>query len=118
MTRASRASERGMALALAIFALVVVGALVAGAFLAGHLEQRTGRSTLYAEQAADAAEAGAAVSLASWNALALNTLAAGTSAAFPPVALAGRNFYRPTVSRLNGQIFLVQSLGTRVNAAG
>ena len=113
MSTASRASERGMALALAIFALVVVGALVAGAFLAGHLEQRTGRSTLYAEQAADAAEAGAAETLASWDALDLNALAPGTTAAFPTVPLAGRSAYRPTVSRLNGQIFLVQSLGTQ-----
>ena len=118
MNPRSRASERGMALALAIFALIVVGALVAGAFLAGHLEQRTGRSTLYAEQAADAAEAGAAETIASWSALDLNSLAPGTTAAFPPVPLAGRSAYRSTVSRLNGQIFLVQSLGTRVNAGG
>lgn len=118
MSTVSRASERGMALALAIFALVVVGALVAGAFLAGHLEQRTGRSTLYAEQAADAAEAGAAETLASWDALGLNALAPGTTASLPTVPVAGRTAYRPTVSRLNGQIFLVQSLGTRVNAGG
>ena len=118
MSRSSRSSERGMALAIAIFALVVVGALVAGAFLAGHLEQRTGRSTLYAQQAADAAEAGAAETLASWDALDLNALAPGTTTAFPPVSLAGRSAYRSTVSRLNGQIFLVQSLGTRVNAGG
>jgi hypothetical protein len=96
----------------------VVGALVAGAFLAGHLEQRTGRSTLYAQQAADAAEAGAAETIASWDALDLNALAPGTSIALPPVSLAGRSAYRSTVSRLNGQIFLVQSLGTRVNAGG
>jgi hypothetical protein len=118
MKNPPRASERGMALAIAIFALVVVGALVAGAFLAGHLEQRTGRSTLYAEQAADAAEAGAAETLAAWDALDLNALAPGTTAAFPQVTLPGRSAYRPTVSRLNGQIFLVQSLGTRVNAGG
>ena len=42
------ADERGMALAVAIFALVVVGALVAGAFFAGNLEQRTGRNAVYA----------------------------------------------------------------------
>ena len=107
-----------MALALAIFALVVVGALVAGAFLAGHLEQRTGRSTLYGAQAADAAEAGAVETLASWDALDLNALVPGTVAAFPPVPFAGRSAYRTTVSRLNGQLFLVQSLGTRANANG
>jgi hypothetical protein len=107
-----------MALALAIFALVVVGALVAGAFLAGHLEQRTGRSSLYAEQAADAAEAGAAELLASWDAPTLNVLAPGSVAAFPATPLAGRASYRSTVTRLNEQLFLVQSHGTRVDASG
>lgn len=118
MNRTRRTSERGMALALAIFALVVVGALVAGAFLAGHLEQRTGRGTLYAAQAADAAEAGAAETLASWDAPTLNALAPGATAAFLPVPLGGRTAYRPTVTRLNGQLFLIQSLGTRANAEG
>lgn len=118
MTPAHRASERGMALALAIFALVVVGALVAGAFLAGNLEQRAGRGTLYSAQAADAAEAGAAETLAAWDTPTLNALAPGDTAAFPPVPLGGRTTYRPTVTRLNGQLFLIQSLGTRANAEG
>ncbi len=118
MNRPHRASERGMALALAIFALVVIGALVAGAFLAGHLEQRTGRSTLYAAQAADAAEAGAAETLAAWDATTLNALTPGDTAVFPPVPLGGRTSYRPAVTRLNGQLFLIQSLGTRANAEG
>lgn len=118
MSRDRRAGERGMALALAIFALVVVGALVAAAFVAGHLEQRTGRGTLYAAQAADAAEAGAAQTLADWDALGLNALAPGATIALPQVALAGRSVYKPTVSRLNDQLFLVRSLGSRGNAGG
>ena len=48
-------NERGMALAVAIFALVVIGALVAGAFYASTLEQRTGRNSMYAAEAAQAA---------------------------------------------------------------
>jgi hypothetical protein len=118
MRRVSRHDERGMALALAIFALVVVGALVAGAFLAGHLEQRTGRSTLYAEQAADAAEAGAAVTIAEWDAATLNALPPASTASFPAVPMPGRSSYRPTVTRLNDQLFLVKSLGARANASG
>ncbi len=118
MSRASRADERGMALALAIFALVVVGALVAGAFLAGHLEQRTGRSTLYAEQAADAAEAGAAMTIAEWDAATLNSLPPGGIVSPAAVTLAGKASYRSTVTRLNDQLFLVKSLGTRANAGG
>ena len=57
--RARRLSdERGIALAVAVFALVVIGALVAGTFFAGRLEQQTGRNTIYAAQAAEVAEAG------------------------------------------------------------
>src|SRR5919106_4115811 len=57
--RARRLSdERGIALAVAVFALVVIGALVAGTFFAGRLEQQTGRNTFMAAQAAEAAEAG------------------------------------------------------------
>ena len=44
--------ERGIALAVAIFALVVIGALVAGAFYAGRIEQQTGRNTFTAAQVA------------------------------------------------------------------
>ena len=52
--QASRVSnERGMALAVAIFALVVIGALVAGTFFAGRLEQQSGQNTFYASQAAE-----------------------------------------------------------------
>jgi Tfp pilus assembly protein PilX len=50
--------ERGIALAVAIFALVIIGALVAGTFYAARLEQLTGRNTFTAAQAAEAAEAG------------------------------------------------------------
>jgi Tfp pilus assembly protein PilX len=57
--RARRLSdERGIALAVAVFALVVIGALVAGTFFAGRLEQQTGSNTFMAAQAAEAAEAG------------------------------------------------------------
>ena len=51
------ANERGMALAVAIFALVVIGALVAGTFYAGRLEQQTGQNGFYAVQASEAAQA-------------------------------------------------------------
>ena len=53
-------NERGMALAVAIFALVVVGALVAGAFFAGTQEQRVGENSRRVTQSFGAAEAGPA----------------------------------------------------------
>jgi hypothetical protein len=109
-----------MALAVAIFALVVVAALVAMAFYAGRLEQRAGRNTMYAAQASDAAEAGAAVILGNWDQYALNNLAVGATVTEDSVRAggAGRSWYRQSVRRLNNELFLVQSLGSRTDAAG
>ena len=56
--RSRLSNERGVALAVAVFALVVIGALVAGIFFAGRVEQQSGRNTFYAAQAAEAADAG------------------------------------------------------------
>ena len=64
--------ERGMALAVAIFALVVVGALVAGAFFAGTQEQRVGENQRRVQQSFGVAEAGVTERLMSWNAAAMN----------------------------------------------
>ena len=115
--------ERGMALAVAIFALVVIGALVAGAFFAGHVEQQTGRNSLYAAQAADAAEAGNAAVISNWDQFNLNNLAVGDSSILTSTKLDGTagnmgSFYRQTVKRLNQDLFLVKSLGTRTGSGG
>jgi Tfp pilus assembly protein PilX len=114
--------ERGMALAVAIFALVVIGALVAGAFFAGNVEQQTGRNSLYAAQAADAAEAGAAVVMADWDQFNLNNLAVGETSLLTNTSTGStmlpRAYYERTVTRLNQDLFLVSSLGTRVDASG
>jgi len=109
--------ERGMALALAIFALVVIGALVAGAFFAGHLEQRTGRNTLYSAEAADAAERGVAGVVSDWDQFNLNNIAIGGTTSIGTTTV-GRTTYTQDVRRLNNDLFLVQSLGSRVDAAG
>jgi hypothetical protein len=58
--------ERGMALAIAIFALVVIGAMVAGAFFAGTQEQRVGENQRRVYQSFGAAEAGAQERVMSW----------------------------------------------------
>ena len=110
--------ERGMALAVAIFALVVIGALVAGAFFAGYQEQRTGRSSMYASAAAEAAEAGTAEVMADWDQFNLNSIPQGDSLVLPTTSLAGRTAYTPVVNRLNNDLFLIRSLGTRTDAAG
>lgn len=66
--------ERGIALAVAVFALVVIGALVAGTYFAGRIEQQTGRNTMYASQAAEAAEAGLGDAIAGQTAASLLAL--------------------------------------------
>ena len=59
--------ERGMALAVAIFALVVVGALVAGAFFAGTQEQRVGENQRRVQTSFGVAEAGAQERVLAWD---------------------------------------------------
>ena len=109
--------ERGMALAVAIFALVVIGALVAGAFFAGTLEQRTGRNTLYAAQAADAAEIGVSKVVSDWDQFNLNNTAIGATTALGTTTV-GSTTYDQNVTRLNNDLFLVKSLGKRLDASG
>jgi hypothetical protein len=59
--------ERGMALALAIVALVIVGALVAGAFFSATQEQRAGSNTRGGLQALGAAEEGGYEVIDNWS---------------------------------------------------
>lgn len=111
-------AERGMALPLALFALVLIAALVAAGFASAHLEQRIGRNTVYAVQAAGAAEAGAAAVVGGWEGYGLGLLAPGDSAVLPTVPLPGLAAYSPTVTRLNRELFLVRVAGVRGDADG
>ncbi len=99
--QASRVSnERGMALAVAIFALVVIGALVAGTFFAGRVEQQSGQNTFYASQASEAAEAAMAQTLA-------GSLGAATMLALPKLDNADRPVVR-VAGRTRGRHVLAQ----------
>src|SRR3989442_15079938 len=64
--------ERGMALAVAIFAMVVGGALVAGAFFAGTQEQRVGENQRRVQTSFGVAEAGAQERVLSWDPATMN----------------------------------------------
>lgn len=64
--------ERGMALAIAIFVLVVVGAMIAGAFFAGTQEQRVGENQRRVQAAFGVAEAGAQERVLSWDPTTMN----------------------------------------------
>jgi hypothetical protein len=121
--RARRVSdERGIALAVAVFALVVIGALVAGTFFAGRLEQQTGRNTFMAAQAAEAAEAGLNHAVATQTAAALLALPIDpdplNAEPLGKFAVGYQTSATRSVNRLTDKLFLVRSLGTRTTAAG
>jgi hypothetical protein len=107
-----------MALPLALLALVVITGLVAGAFAPALVEQRMARNVLYAVQAAGAAETGAAAVVGGWDAHGLSLLGPGQSRSLPGERLPGPSAYAPTVSRLNGELFLVRVEGVRSAADG
>ena len=115
--------ERGIALAVAVFALVVIGALVAGTFFAGRLELQTGRNTLMAAEAAEAAEAGLNEALAGQTATMLLALPidpdpADADTVLPHLAMGYNRSAVRTISRLTEHVFLLRSVGTRTDASG
>ncbi len=121
--RARRVSdERGIALAVAIFALVVIGALVAGTFYAGRLEQQTGRNTFVAAQVAEAAEAGLTEAIAGQTATALLAMGIDADPAggsdLPDLSVGGNITATRKINRLTENVFLVRSLATRNGPTG
>ena len=79
--------ERGIALAMAVFALVIIGVLVAGAFFSGRLEQRGGVNSVMATEAFEAAEGGLAYTINDgWQTSTFNALAVGASSVQPPAS--------------------------------
>lgn len=107
----SAQNERGIALALAIMALVVIGALVAGAFFVGMQEQQVGRNTIRLQQASAAAEEGAQLTLANWDAGVYNQLPVGDSTTFGGTLAGNAGWYRGAVVRLNTELFLIRAEG-------
>jgi hypothetical protein len=63
----ARRPRRGLALALALFGIVVVGAIVSGVVVAGTQEYRVARNQLLQERALAAAEYGLNMTVARWN---------------------------------------------------
>jgi hypothetical protein len=121
--RASPVSnERGIALAVAVFALVVIGALVAGTFFAGRLEQQTGQNSLFAMQASEVAEAGLTDAVTNATSASLTALAVAPAAennlttfSFGGVANVGAS---RKITRLTNELFLIKSVGSRTDASG
>lgn len=107
-----------MALAVAVFALAVIGGLVAGNFVAGLLEQQSARNTLFGMQAAEAAEAELRAAL---ELVPVTTLSAvpvgGAPTLLDSVTFNGVAVERQ-VSRLTDRVFLVRTRASRIDADG
>ena len=104
-------SERGIALPLAIFALVVIGGMVAGSFFIATQEQSVGRNSVRFQQAFAAAEEGAQATVANWSSAVYNTLNNGDSVSIGGVLDSRTGWYRGSVRRLSDLLFLVRSEG-------
>jgi Tfp pilus assembly protein PilX len=113
-------NERGIALAVAIFALVVIGALVAGTFFAGRLEQQSGQNGVYAGQAAEGAEAALSDAFTAMNATSLTAMGVGTTQDLTSTTSLGGVYGSTTssVRRLTTSLFMVEAIGQRNDAAG
>lgn len=115
-------NERGIALAVAIFALVVVGALVAGAMFAGTQEQRVGENVRRGQQAFGVAEGGAYEVIRQWDPSAFNSMRWYPQDSFwvaSTTAPAGSGSYGGYVYKLNRNLYLIDVTGRdRYSAAG
>lgn len=107
--------ERGMALAVAIFALVIVGAMVTGAFFAGTQEQRVGENQRRVLQSLGVAESGAQERVLTWDPPTMNRVRQypESSMTIPEQqAPGGTGRYSGTSYRLGPNVFLLDVTGT------
>ncbi len=108
-------NERGMALAVAIFALVIVGALVAGAFFTGTQEQRVAENTRRLQQSFGVAEAGLTEQIMNWNPAtnnAIPTYPANSLAVNQTTTRSMTGSYGGYIYRLNPNLYFLDITGT------
>ena len=111
-------NREGAALAVAVLALAVIGALVAATFVAALLEQRSGENILSAEQAFSVAEAGLDALTADWNPALYDSITTGATVGMPPVDLFPGFRYTDSLTRLNAVTFLARAWGERLGPTG
>jgi hypothetical protein len=108
-------NERGIALAIAIFALVVVGALVAAAFFAGSQEQRLAENAKRVTQSFGIAEAGVAERVRLWDPVLYNqqrVYPLDSAVVAQTRAPARTGSYGGYVYKLNDNLFLTDIRGS------
>src|ERR671923_3017632 len=99
--------RRGFALATAVVTIALVGALVAGAFVASTNEFRTGRDAIQQTRAFAAAEYGSSAMRANWDNAWNNTMLRGDT--LTRIYDAGGVAANVHVTRLNDGVFLITS---------
>jgi hypothetical protein len=108
-----------MALALALFALVIIGALVASNFFAALLEQQSGRNLLVVAGAGEAAEGKLWESISTLPPAGLLGLAVGgVPETLEPPLQRPDLLLESQVARLADNLFLVQARAVREDGAG
>ncbi|HEU5170192.1 MAG TPA: pilus assembly PilX N-terminal domain-containing protein [Gemmatimonadales bacterium] len=108
-------NERGIALVIAIVALVVIAAIVSGTFFISRVERQTTSNTVLASQAFQAAEAGIQRTIADWQ-IGWNTMPVGATTPTIHDVLAANLSADRQISKLNDRLFLVTSTGSRYGA--
>lgn len=119
MNAARLNGERGVALAMAVFALAIIGALVGGTFFAGRLEQQSGQNVLFAAQAGEVAEAGLSEAMATVEAVALEGLPIGGAPLdLGTTTLSGGVSASRQAVRLTASLYLLRVRGVRWSTSG
>jgi hypothetical protein len=105
-------NERGIVLAITLFALVLLLELATVGFMVGLEETRAGRNSVRMEHAREAAEAGIGELLAGAGSLSLGQVQVGEIVPIPWTHLAAPlGAYRGSIRRLSGGLFLLRSEG-------
>lgn len=104
-------NREGMALAMAMFAIVVIGALIAGAFFASNQDFKIGRNSLVAQRAFTAAEFGLNKTMGEWDrAQNLAIAVGGDRLLVYPTGDGSTSKVR--ITRINGYTYWLVSEGT------
>lgn len=108
---APRSRERGFALAVSIFALVIIAALITGIFFAARQEWKIGMNSVAAQRAFSAADAGISNAVANWH-MGWNDLATNAESTWSGTLPGGTGSWSGRILRLNPELFFVQVTGT------
>jgi hypothetical protein len=103
--------REGFALAVSLAAIVVIGALIAGAFWSSMQHYRATRNTLAQERALNSAEYGQTWVLANWNPTTAKKMKMGDTVAFTPTVPGGIGSADVRMTRLNQNTYWVVSEG-------